>query len=269
MKKIKDYILQGQLQLAKEQLEKQLKDDPLSVEVRSVYVELLCVMGELEKADQQLDMMVRQHPECLLGAVNLRHLIRAQTARQDFYQGGVTATLFHKADDSYETLLELHLNLREGDIDTAQALAAKLESLRNSVQIEIDGTLVTELRDLDDSLGGYLELLGTDGKFYLVKFSEIESLELQPVSSTVEMVWRRVNIAIKNGPSGEAFLPLCYMSSTSELCIIGKETAWDERSDYLVTGVGQKMLLVNDQALPLGQIKHFQCAAVELNSDEK
>ena len=266
MKKVKDFIAQGQLQMAKEWLEQLLKDDPLSMELRSVFVELLCVMGELDKADQQLDMMVRQHPDCLLGAVNLRHLIRAQTARLDFYQGGATATLFHEPDSSFETLLSLLMSLREGDVSNAERHAQELEALREPVQLHFNQQQdVTVLRDLDDSLCGYLELLGTDGKFYLVKFNEIESLELKPVSSIVEMAWRRVNIAVKNGPNGEAFLPVCYPQSSSELCKIGKETDWQEHSDYLVTGLGQKMLLVNDEAVPISQLQqmHMDTAVTE------
>lgn len=258
MKKVKESITQGNLQEARQRLESLLKDDPLSLDLRSVYVELLCVLGELEKADQQLDMMVRQHPDCLLGAVNLRQLIRAQTARLDFYQGGMTATLFHEADASFESLLALHLALREGDQAGAQAAAQQLESLRQAPQFELNGETVTEVRDLDDSLGGYLEILGTDGKFYLTKFSEIESLELQPVTSIVDLAWRRVHICITDGPQGEAFLPVCYIHSTSEASRVGKETSWQEHGDYLVTGLGQKMMLVNDQAAPLTQLRDWQ-----------
>ncbi|MCC5853766.1 MAG: virulence protein SciE type [Alkalimonas sp.] len=257
MKKVKESIVQGHLLEAKQRLESLLKDDPLSLDLRSIYVELLCVIGELDKADQQLDMMVRQHPDCLMGAVNLRQLIRAQTARQDFYQGGMTATLFGEADASFEALLSLHLALREGDLTAAQQAAEQLESLRQPAQFELNGNTVQEVRDLDDSLAGYLELLGTDGKFYLAKFSEIESLELQPAKSIIDMAWRRVNISIVDGPQGEAFLPVCYIASDSELSRLGRETDWRQLGDHLVTGVGQKMLLVDEQALPLTQLRQW------------
>ncbi|MCC5825384.1 type VI secretion system accessory protein TagJ [Alkalimonas sp.] len=262
MKKVKESIVQGHLLEARQRLETLLKDDPLSLDLRSMYVELLCVLGELEKADQQLDMMVRQHPDCLMGAVNLRQLIRAQTARQDFYQGGMTATLFAEADASFEALLSLHLALREGQIAAAEQAAQQLESLRQPAQFELNGETVQEIRDLDDSLAGYLELLGTDGKFYLAKFSEIESLELQPVKSIIDMAWRRVNISIVDGPQGEAFLPVCYIASSKELSRLGRETDWHEHGDHLVTGLGQKMLLVNDQAMPLTQLRQWHALTV-------
>ena len=47
----------------------------------------------------------------------------------------------------------------------------------------VNGVEVTELRDLDDSLSGYLELFGTDGKFYLAKFTELDSLQLKKPES--------------------------------------------------------------------------------------
>ena len=261
MKQLQAFIKQGELISATERAIALLREDPANADVRAIYIELLCIQGALEKADQQLDMMVRQHPDFLVGAVNLRQLIRAASARQDFYQGGMTATLFAEPDLMFETLLALRLALTEQDIESAVQSAAKLETLRSSTwQFEINGDTVSELRDLDDSLGGYLELFGTDGKYYLAKFSEIDSLQLKKPESLLDTVWRRAEIVIKDGPQGEVFVPMTYIDSIKVSERLGKDTDWKQLDEQLVTGVGQKMLLVGEQALTLSEIQLLSLA---------
>lgn len=262
MKSLQALIKQGELIAATERAVQLLRDDPANADVRAAYIELLCIQGALEKADQQLDMMVRQHPDYLVGAVNLRQLIRAASARQDFYQGGVTATLFGQADAMFEAQLSLRLALKEQDTAAAVKAAAVLESLRGENAVEINGEACNDIRDLDDSLAGYLELFGTDGYFYLAKFSEIDSLSLKKPESLLDTVWRRAEIVIKDGPQGEVFVPMTYVDSIRISERMGCDTNWQQHDEQLVTGVGQKMLLAGEHALTLSELKSLRPAEV-------
>lgn len=266
MKKIFEMVKLGELDAAIDTTVKQLRDDPLNADVRAAYIELLCIRGDFEQADQQLDMMVRQHPDFLPGAVNLRQLIRAASARQDYYHGGATATLFAEPDAMFEAQLALRLAMTEKDVIGAAKAAALQEQRREPVAAMINGQHVNDIRDLDDSLGGYLELFGTDGKFYLVRFSEIELLTLQKPASLLDLIWRRSDIILKDGPQGEAFIPLSYIASQSAAERLGRDTDWQQHSDQLVTGVGQKMLLAGDNALPLTELRQFELVATPVQS---
>ena len=260
VKQLQALIKQGELISATELAIAALKDDPANADVRATYIELLCVQGALEKADQQLDMMVRQHPDFLVGAVNLRQLIRAASARQDFYQAGMTATLFSEPDAMFESLLKLRLALKEQDLAQAVHFASELESLRPETGFDVNGDTVSQLRDLDDSLGGYPELFGTDGKFYLAKFSEIDSLQLKKPESLLDTVWRRAEIVLTDGPSGEVFIPMTYNDSIKVSERLGKDTSWQQMHEHLVTGVGQKMLLAGDEAIALSDVQLLSLA---------
>lgn len=268
MKNIKELIQQGSLAEACDVLEAKLKDDPLNTDQRAAYIELLCIKGDLEKADNQLDMMVRQNPDFLVGAVNLRQLIRAMQSRIDFYNGGDSASIFFEADSQLETLLNLRLALKANDFAEAEKLAGQLEALREPTAIQINGETQTDVRDLDDSLGGYIELFGTDGKYYLAKFSDIEFLELKQPESMIEMVLRRIEVSIKNGPSGEAFLPIVYTESTTEAERLGRESDWNELAPQLFTGLGQKMWLVGDQAISIADVRSISAVEVTEKQEE-
>lgn len=251
MKKIHSLIREGKLTEALSCCATELQDEPLNFDIRSIYSELLCINGELEKADKQLDFMVQKNPEFAVGAVNLRHLIRAQQSRVDFYQGKGIPKLFHDANELDTLFLQMHVALLEGEVDEAAELAAQMETLRANELSDADFVG----RDLDDTLNPYLEVLGTNGEFYLANFNEIESLKVEPVSSLLESIWLRVEITIKDGPSGTAHLPLVYANSESELEKLGQVSDWVELKDEFIIGKGMKMLFVNDEAITIPNLK--------------
>ena len=113
MKNVHNLVREGKLSDALAWCATQLQDEPLNFDIRSIYSELLCINGELEKADKQLDFMVQRNPELAVGAVNLRHLIRAQQARFDFYQGKAIPKLFHEANEIDTLFLQMHMSLLE------------------------------------------------------------------------------------------------------------------------------------------------------------
>lgn len=265
MNDIKELIKQQKINEACSFCINQLREDPLAVNTRALYIELLCLLGELEKADQQLDLMLRQHPDYVAGVVNLRQLIRAASARRDFYHAGMTASVFGEPDPMFKAQLTLRLALHEQDLQSAIAAATELESNRGSAPVMVNGDDYAVIRDLDDSLNGYLELFGTDGKFYLAKFDEIEHLAFKPAQSLLDTVWRRAEVFIKNGPQGEVFVPMTYMGSSDISSRLGRDTDWQQHDDRLVIGTGLKMLLVGDSALPLNAVSTIT-SAVSANS---
>ncbi|KKL99060.1 hypothetical protein LCGC14_1818180, partial [marine sediment metagenome] len=94
-----------------------------------------------------------------------------------------------------------------------------------------------------------------NGEFYLANFNEIESLKMEPVESLLESIWLRVEITIKDGPSGTAHLPLVYINSESELEKLGQVSDWVELKDEFIIGKGMKMLFVDDEAITIPNLK--------------
>lgn len=264
MKKLDALIKQAELDPAITMASQALRDDPLNSDIRARYIELLCVQGEFEKADQQLDIMLRQHPDFVTGAVNLRQLIRAASARKDFYQAGMTAQLFDEPDAMFKAQLSLRVALNANDLATAVSAAAELESLRQTVSIDINGQSYETVRDLDDSLCGYLELFGTDGHFYLARFDQIDSLQFKKPESLLDTIWRRAEIYIKDGPQGDVFVPMTYIACDSIDSRLGRGSDWQQLAEGLVTGIGQKMLLVGDEAIALSDIQSFCLSDIPL-----
>jgi len=250
MQEIKQLIETGKLQEAISYCQATLKKQPLETDIRSAYIELLCVNGELDKADKQINVLLSQAPDTAIGGKNVQQLIRAQQSRVDFSQGGATAEVFSDVDAELKAIVALQVAIKDQNNADVVSQCAALESMRYQ-------SSPNQPRDLDDSLAGYLEVLGTNGKFYLVKFTEISVLEWQAPTSILEQVWRRVHIDIINGPSGDAFIPLTYLNSQSDAEKLGRETDWQaisqatEDDQIMYQGAGHKMLLIGESAQQL------------------
>ncbi len=249
MKKTQELLQDARLTDSIAHLESQLRDDPLNVDFKSSLIELLCINGELERADKQLNNMVQKHPDFLIGASNLRQLIRAEQSRQDCLAGKSVPSLFTESDAHIEAFMKLKVDISQGNAANISKSALALEEARPKLNLQLNDKTVSELRDLDDSLGGFIEIFGTDGKYYIAQLNSIEYIHFKPVNSLIEQVWRRVELSIKDGPCGEAHIPLVYANSVTDVEKLGRETDWQEQAPEIMTGVGQKMWFVNDQAM--------------------
>ncbi|USD67514.1 type VI secretion system accessory protein TagJ [Vibrio sp. SCSIO 43136] len=261
MEQLKALIEQGKLSQAIEQTVMGLKSKPKDKELRSQFVELLCIDGQFERADQQLELITKQHPECLPGVINMRQLVKAAQCRQDFAQGGDCASTVGKSSVSLAPLIEMRLAILQGNSLELSQMAQQLEAQRKQVNVQIAGQDCHELRDIDDSLGGHLEVFGANGLYYIIPIANITWLKLLPVTSLFELVWRKAEIDINNGPSGEVFIPLTYISSQTDAQKLGLETDWQALlGSDIYQGQGQKMFLVNDEALTLCQWQELSAA---------
>jgi len=264
MKAIKSMLQQGRLCEAITLIEGELREDPLNVDLKSTLVELLCINGELERADQLINAMVQKHPDLVVGAANLRLLIRAAQERQDFLQGQGVPSLFSERDAYLEAFMTLNLEITQGQGGEAlQQVCEQLERCRPDTRVKVNDSMRKIVRDLDDTLGGFIEIFGTDGKFYVAQLVEVDYIHFKPVTSLLEQVWRRVDLSIKNGPSGEAYLPLVYGGSITDGQKLGRETDWQQLAPQVCKGAGQKMWFVDDQAMPIFEVSRISSIALE------
>ena len=65
-----------------------VKRNPMDQEGRGLLAELLCLAGDLERADKQLDALSNQDSESAPALAVFRQVIRAELARREFYSEG-------------------------------------------------------------------------------------------------------------------------------------------------------------------------------------
>lgn len=247
----KDLLAQSELDSALNVITDNIKGEPKDANLRSVFIELLCIKGDYERADEQLMQSIKLFPEYLAGASQLRHLVKAAQARADFAFGAASAQILGKNEQMTKSQVDLNLAFTRSNFEQALALSRKLESDRTIEPFVVNGTETLDVRDIDDRLGGYLELFSSKGNYFLVPLSSVVYLELKPAQTILENIWRPIEFDIEGLGEGEAHMPLTYIDSESNAQKLGRETDWKPFGEKVFLGQGQKCWLVGDDSLPI------------------
>ena len=248
----------GDIQAAIEAQNAEVKAHPADVDRRGFLAELLCFAGNLDRADLMLDTVFKQAPASAPSIALFRQVIRAEQARRQYFAEGRVPEFLTEPDDHIRHYLEATIALREGNMAEALAAVTQAEEARPAVHGKHNGKPFEDLRDVDDLTAGFFEVLTSTGKYYWVPMERVEYCEFRDVERPRDLIWRRAHMIVAGGPDGEVYLPGIY-------CQVGTEGAdlWDDRArlgrvtDWIggdgapVRGIGQRTLLVGDEAVPL------------------
>src|SRR5205823_4617691 len=110
---------------------------------------LLCLTGDLERADRQLDALGEQDPNAMVGVSLFRQLIRAEQARQQFYSDGrLPEFLDQDVTPDLKTHLQAAVLIRDGKAAEAAAELARSDEQRPKISGTCNGQAFDDLRDL-------------------------------------------------------------------------------------------------------------------------
>lgn len=232
----------------------ELRHVPADLAKRAFYAELLCLQGQFERADRQLETLLSLEPKTLVTVGTWRQLLRAASARADVFERGALPEVIGEPSARVRGLLAILLALREGRPAEAAAQAQALEAARPAVPCRVNGEPVEDLRDVDDLSAGILELLASNGKYFWVELGQIRSLRFFPPQRPLDLLWRRAEIVLASGTEGEVFVPAVYATASDDPeALLGRRTDWQDCGG-LVRGIGQRLWLAGEEALPLAEI---------------
>jgi type VI secretion system protein ImpE len=252
-------LLEGQLEEAVSILNNEVRTHPTATDGRALLAELLCVSGNLDRADTMLDAISTIDPGAAIGVALFRQLIRAEQARTQFYTEGRVPEFISKPDAVLELELQASIAVREGNFAEASARLAEREAARTPVAGVADGTAFDDFRDMDDLGAAHLEVLTPNGKYFWIPVSTIGSIELRRPERRRDLIWRRAHVSVEAGPDGEVFLPTTYFTRDATVAErLGHSTDYTTQAGGAVFGRGLKEFMVGEQIktiLELGKIK--------------
>ena len=239
-----------------------VKKKPTDTGARYLLSELLCLAGELERADRQLESISQQDAQAT-GRVSLvRQLIRAEQSRRQFFSHGRLPEFLVEASPLMRLVLDASIAMREGNGPEAAQLLEQAEQQRPRPSGTCDGQPFSDFRDLDDLTAGFFEVLTTTGKYYLIAVDSVRSLEFQPPERPLDLLWRQVRMDVAEGPDGDVYLPLIYVKTyeqdtADDSLRLGRTTDWLGDTTP-VRGLGQRTVLVGEEAKGIGEIQQVQ-----------
>lgn len=253
----KELFQTGELDAAVAAATEAVKRNPTDTVSRAFLAELLCFCGDFGRADKQLDALGVQSPAAGVGLVLMRQLIRAETARQEFYAEGRLPEFFMEPPPRLHLHLEASIALREGNATEAARKLDEAEAGRAPLSGACNGSPFDDARDTDDLTASFFEVLTGNGKYYWLPMDQVERMEFRAPTHAGDLLWRSVTVSVRGGPEGEVFLPVLYHGShASEDAQIrlGRKTDWLGGEDTPVRGLGQRVFLFGDADVPLLQI---------------
>jgi len=261
-----EHYRNGDLNAAMDCIADELRRQPEHAAKRAFHAELLCLRGELQQADQQLQLLLQLNPATATTIGIWRQLIRAAQARRDVFSQGRLPEVVDAPSHRIQCLLEILVLLREGSNHQAAERALAMEESRLPCPGFVNGRLVDDLRDLDDCCSGIVEVLASNGRYFWVDQELIVSLALHPPARPLDQLWRRADLVLGNGSEGEVFIPAVYAAtadllrspdspdSTDWAALLGRRTDWDIRSG-LTRGIGQCTWMAGNEAMALADME--------------
>ena len=235
--KAQELFRAGKLGEAVQALGGELRENPTDARRRTFLFELLCFAGDYPRAEKQLDVLASDGRAAEMGALLYRAALHAERIRQ---------TIFEKKD--------YPLTEPESDVPLGGSL---------------NGKPFQFFSDSDPRLGARLEVFAA-GDYLWIPLHHIASVEFQPPTRLRDLIWApaivRTGPAFKGKELGEVLLPvlspLSWKHSDNQVRL-GRATDWQDDGTGNVVPVGQKMFTVDEDEVPLLEIRKLEFAAAQ------
>ena len=250
----------GALNLSKHEI----KASPKDIEKRFLLAQLFIMSERPDEAIAALDV---EEPADQRDAYGLRYhlgLLRAEQKRLAWLTRGEGSPAFAMPPPEWvEDYLKAHQLACAGDHTGALKLMQQTHPRITGAPGRLNGEVVHGIREGDDGLGPFLEVLSPD-VYLLVPFSQIGSMVFSPPTSHPELLWRPVNLTLANGSRPPLRVPTLYAGlPTDDEHRLGQKTSYPAELPGLKRGVGQKRLQYNHPdgssgLIPLRDVASFE-----------
>lgn len=240
-----------------------LKASAIDRDARLLLAELLCLSGAFERAEAQLAILAQQDLERPVAVARMRHLVRAAVAREAWFNTGAVPSLLAEPTAVQRAALALGLALREGDPSRIAAALAGAEATRPNLSGIADGQPFDELRDADDRSAWFLEIFTGDGGYLWVDWSRVAALQFaSPPSRPIDLLWRPARMTLHDGTAADIVVPAQYVSpDATDAQRLSQATDWTDGAGGAVTGQGQRVWLIGEDARDILSLSHVAFAA--------
>jgi type VI secretion system protein ImpE len=231
-----------------------VKAKPKDLEARWLLAELLVLSGQHDRADAQFDAMIAIEPRAAVSAIPIRHLLRAEAARRQFFDEGRIPELLDGADQQVRDRLEAFVLLRAGKAAEAGRLVERAETSRPALSGRITSSKESErsfsdFRDLDDITAEIFEVLTQTGKYYWIEMRRVELIEFTPPERPLDLIWRPVRMVVKNAFDAQVHLPAVYgtLKDADNASRLGRRTDWLGEEGEAIVGVGRRSFVIDGE----------------------
>jgi type VI secretion system protein ImpE len=253
----KDLVAAGKLTEARKQLTQEVKSKPSDSAKRTLLFQVLSFLGEWDKADKHLEMMVSLNPDLETGAQVYKNLTHAERQRKEVLEGKAIPGFLTKAPSYFGLYLEAWDRVRQGQPEEAANLYGQIEELRPMPCGTIDGKPFEGFTDTDTFLSAFLEVIMHD-RYVWIPFESLRELSVNEPKTLFDLMWVPARFLTWEGLNANCYLPVLYPDSClheDERVKMGRMTDWVPLGSGFWRGVGQHVYRIGDDELSILDIR--------------
>ena len=220
-----------------------VKAAPAKPQLRIFMAQLLCVLGQWERAHTQLNVVADMDATTVSMREMVGHALRCELLREAVFAGRRSPMVFGQPDEWLALLIE---SLLQSGTDAAQAasLAERAFEAAPASAGRLHGAPFEWIADADSRLGPVLEAM-VNGKYYWIPFSRLAKVSIDEPTDLRDRVWLPAMLSFSNGGEAVAMIPTRYPGSTASedgRILMAAATTWRDLGHERFAGLGQRVL---------------------------
>lgn len=245
-------LREGRPEEALVSIQAEIKSRPAEARLRVFLFQLLTVLGRWDRALNQLNVCAELDAGNLLMASAYRELIQCESLRGEVFAGRHTPLLFGDPERWMAELLEALRLDGQGHANEAAALRSRAFEKAPASAGTVDTVPFAWIADADNRLGPMLEVI-LNGRYYWIPFSRIRRIQTAAPGDLRDLVWLPAEFTWVNEGEAFGFIPVRYPGSENRDgdTQLARRTDWEELSEGLYKGLGQRMWATDAGEYPL------------------
>ena len=238
-------------------LQEDIRARPSDPKLRVFLFQLLCVLGEWNRALNQLKVASELDPLALPMAQMYGEAVRCEAVRDEVFDGKKSPMVLGEPEQWLALLIESRLLAGRAEGAHSEELRLRAFEEAPASSGKIDGRPFEWVADADSRLGPVMEAI-INGRYYWVPFSRVSAVAMDAPEDLRDLVWIPAHLQFANGGECLSLIPTRYPGSEASddgAIALARKTSWESIADDAYRGLGQRIIATDTGETPFLEIR--------------
>lgn len=253
---------------ALEVLQVRVREKPADAALRVFLFQLLCVLGQWQRASNQLDVCGELDAATLPMVNTYREALKCEAVREAVFAGKTTPMIFGQPQAWIAPLVQALQADAQGNAPLSSQLRADALAAAPTIAGTLNGSSFEWIADADSRLGPVLEAV-INGRYSWVPFTALAKVNIEAPADLRDLVWAPAQLVFVNGGETVALVPSRYVGSGAEAdgnLQMSRKTEWLAIGTDQYRGLGQRLLTTSADEFGLLETREIVLHAASVDT---
>lgn len=239
-------------------LQSTIRQRPADPQLRVFLAQLLMVLGQWERAVQQLSVLGEMDASALPMVYTYRAAVQCELLRRAVFAGQRSPLVFGQPEGWIARLIQALTSDASGQqAESTESRERAFEEAAGTAG-RINGQPFNWIADADTRLGPVLEAM-LDGGYYWIPFQRIQRIVIEPPENLGDLVWTPAQFTWTNEGQSVGHIPTRYVGSedADDALRLGRKTEWQALGGDGFAGLGQRVLTTDADEVALLDVREI------------